>query len=148
MTRECGDCTKCCEGYLTGEAKGKSFYQGKPCHFVAIGKGCTIYKDRPKNPCESYKCLWLVDEQLPEWFKPNEINAILDIRHIDNIPFINVLEAGETLRSDVLSWLIANTINKGWNLRWEIGKGSHWIGSQEFLDAMEKTKSHNNPNLS
>lgn len=148
MNRKCGDCTKCCEGYLSGSVKGKEFYLGKPCHFVAIGKGCSIYKDRPKNPCESYKCLWLVDEQLPEWFKPNEINAILDIRHIDNIPFINVLEAGETLRSDVLSWLITNTINKGWNLRWEINKGSHWIGSQEFLDAMEKTKSHNNPNLS
>jgi hypothetical protein len=140
MSRECGDCTKCCEGFLVGSVQGKDFYPGKPCHFIEIGKGCTIYKDRPVDPCKRYKCGWLVDEEMPEWLKPNQSNVIIDVRDAEGIPFINVIEAGETLRSDVLSWLITNALNKAWNLRWTIKDSSHWIGSQEFLVVMEKTK--------
>lgn len=136
MNRKCGDCTKCCEGYLLGEAKGKSFYKGKPCHFVAIGKGCTIYRERPVNPCASYKCAWLTDENLPEWFKPNEINAIVDVRTVNNIQFLNVVEAGEKLKVEVLSWLIVYALSNGLNLHWTIDGGPNYLGSKEFLDAM------------
>lgn len=138
MSRQCGDCTKCCEGFLSGEAKGKTFYPSKPCHFVTIGKGCTIYKDRPKDPCVSYRCAWLTDENLPEWFKPNEINAIIDVRKIKDIPYINVVEAGETLRANVLSWLIQYAMNNNLNLRWMVSGGAYWIGNKEFLDAMNE----------
>lgn len=138
MKRECGNCTKCCEGFLSGEAKGKTFYNGKPCHFVAIGKGCSIYKERPINPCMSYKCSWLIDENLPEWFKPNVINAIIDVRKINDIEFVNVVEAGERLRADVLSWLITYCLNNGLNFHWTINNGSNWIGSQDFIDAMNE----------
>lgn len=138
MSRQCGDCTKCCEGFLSGEAKGKTFYPGKPCHFVTIGKGCSIYKDRPQDPCVSYRCAWLTDENLPEWFKPNEINAITDVRKIKDIPYINVVEAGETLRANVLSWLIQYAMNNGLNLRWMVLGGAYWIGNKDFLDAMNE----------
>lgn len=140
MSRQCGDCTKCCEGYLTGEAKGKSFYKGKPCHFVSIGKGCTIYANRPKDPCISYKCAWLTDEELPEWFKPNQINAIIDRRFIKDIPYINVIEAGETLQSNVLSWIILYAVNNNLNLCWRVDGSEHWIGNNEFLTVMKENK--------
>lgn len=123
---------------MTGEAKGVQFFGGKPCHFVSIGKGCSIYKDRPQDPCGIYKCAWLIDERIPEWFKPNYINTIIDRRQINGIPFMNVIEAGESIRSDVLSWLVTNALNNNWNLRWTINGGAHWIGSKEFLDAMDK----------
>ena len=64
MKRECGTCTKCCEGWLTGEALGHNFYPGKPCHFLAVNKGCTVYAKRPKDPCSSYKCAWLANEDI------------------------------------------------------------------------------------
>lgn len=136
MNRKCGNCTKCCEGYLNGKVKDKSFYEGKPCHFVAIGKGCSIYKDRPLDPCITYRCAWLTDENLPEWFKPNAINAIVDFRKIKHIKYINVVEAGETLKVEVLSWLILYALNNGLNLHWTINGGPNYLGSQEFLDEM------------
>ena len=140
MKRECGSCTKCCEGFLSGEAKGKTFYGGKPCHFVAVGKGCSIYKERPINPCVSYKCAWLIDENLPEWFKPDYINTIIDIRKINNIQYINVVDAGSPLKTEVLSWLIMYSLNNGLNLFWTINGGTHYIGSPEFLEEMNKQK--------
>ena len=60
--RSCGSCTKCCEGWLSGEALGHKFYPGKPCHFIAIGKGCSVYAKRPQEPCVSYKCGWISNE--------------------------------------------------------------------------------------
>lgn len=144
MKRECGNCTKCCEGYLSGEAKGKPFFGGRPCHFVNIGKGCSIYKERPLNPCVAYKCAWIKDDRLPEWFKPNAINAIVDFRKIEGIEYIDVVEAGEPLRIDVLSWLIMYAINNSMNLHWTIKNGNHYFGSKEFLDAMNKTNKPRN----
>lgn len=141
MTRECGSCTKCCEGYLMGEAHGKPFYQGRPCHFVAIGKGCSIYIDRPKEPCVSYKCEWLQNEDIPVWFKPNEINTIITKRKIKDtkIEYWEILEAGDTLQSNVLSWLIVHALNNNINIRWTANGGPHWVGSDEFMKMMNKT---------
>jgi hypothetical protein len=140
MTRSCGDCTKCCEGYLTGEANGKTFFPGKPCHFVTIGKGCTIYKDRPKDPCVNFKCSWLVDESLPEWFKPSESGIIITVKKINGISYVEVIEAGQTLQANMLSWLIMYALNNNLNLFWTIQGGAHWIGNADFLEAMANKK--------
>ena len=40
--RNCNNCTKCCEGWLSGEVNGYSFYPGRPCHFMKCD-GCSIY---------------------------------------------------------------------------------------------------------
>ena len=136
MTRKCDTCTKCCEGYLSGEAKGKSFYIGKPCHFVSIGKGCSIYSERPKNPCVSYKCSWITNQDIPEWMKPDFINTIIDTREIKGISFINVVEAGQTLRADVLTWVIRYAISQGMNIRWQVNGSFNWLGSDEFNTLM------------
>lgn len=140
MSRSCGDCTKCCEGYLTGSAHGKPFFPGRPCHFLTIGKGCTIYPKRPKDPCVNYACEWLANDEIPEWMKPNEINAIITKRKFkeSGIEYWDLIEAGETLRANVLSWLIMYALEKGMNFRWMINGGQHWIGSQEFLEAMRQ----------
>jgi hypothetical protein len=132
--RQCGDCTKCCEGWLLGEAYGHKFWAGRPCYFMGKGK-CTIYEKRPESPCKSYKCMWLIDENIPEWFKPNEINAIMSWREKDNIRYIELNEAGETLRSDVLSWTIQYVLNNNLNLLYKIKGGWNKIGQQDFLQA-------------
>lgn len=137
MNRECGSCTKCCEGFLAGEALGKTFYKGKPCHFVAIGKNCTIYKDRPINPCQTYECMWKKTDVLPVWMKPSEINTIIDERTTDNgIYFINVVEAGSKIDSKVLTWLVEYSLQNNINIFWEVDNGKHWIGSDDFCQEM------------
>lgn len=135
MKRECGTCNKCCEGWLTGEAHGKPFWPGRPCHFLTAGK-CGIYKTRPDSPCKSYHCLWLVDEEVPGWMKPDEVNAILTVREVNGTSFLDLTEAGEKLRSEVLSWAVMFALGKNANLRYQIAGGSNRIGSQEFLAAV------------
>lgn len=136
MKRECGTCTKCCEGWLVGEALGYKFYAGKPCHFVAIGKGCSVYAKRPKDPCVSFKCEWLTNENIPEWMKPSEINAIITQKVKNDIEYISLVEAGSILSSCVLTWVIEYALSKNLNLVWFVEGGFHWFGSPEFNQLM------------
>jgi hypothetical protein len=137
MKRECGSCTKCCEGYLSGEALGYSFYPGKPCHFIAIGKGCTIYAKRPKEPCVTYKCGWLTEESIPEWLKPDFSNVIIDYREKNGHKYLNLIEAGGVVSSKVLSWFISYGLNNKLNIVWQVEGGYNWIGTEEFIKCMK-----------
>jgi len=138
--RECGECTKCCEGFLEGDALGHSFGNGKPCYFVEIGKGCTIYPDRPEHPCKSFKCNWLTDLNYPEWLKPYESNSIFMTSEINGIPFLNLIEAGNELNSKVLSWAIKYAISNQKNFFWTVNGEINWIGSIDFNNAILSTK--------
>jgi Fe-S-cluster containining protein len=53
--RDCGSCTRCCEGLLAGAARGVFFGRNKPCSYLA--PQCTIYSDRPVA-CRDYYCGW------------------------------------------------------------------------------------------
>ena len=142
MIRNCGSCTKCCEGYLSGVAHNKPFFLGNPCHYLAIGEGCTIYAKRPKDPCVNYHCEWLNNSEIPEWLKPDKINAIITKRIIKNtennteIEYWDITEAGETMRSNVLTWVIEYALNNNKNLRWQVEGGNHWVGNKEFNNLM------------
>jgi len=136
--RSCGTCTKCCEGYLAGEALGHTFYAGKPCHFIAIGAGCTVYEKRPKDPCISYKCAWLTNEDIPEWMKPSDIDAIIDMRQIGKHQYLNLKEAGSPMQAKVLSWFFQYVLKTGLNAQWEVNGGINWVGSPEFNEEMSK----------
>ena len=136
--RSCGDCTKCCEGWLSGEALGHSFYKGKPCHFITIGKGCSIYAKRPKDPCQSFKCAWLSDENIPEWMKPSDIDTIFIHKTVKDIPYLCLVEAGSNLSSKVLTWAIQYVLANNMNFYWEIDGGANWIGSPEFGLALQE----------
>lgn len=143
--RECGTCTKCCEGFLSGSAQEKVFFKGRPCHFVSVGKGCTIYANRPKDPCISFKCLWLTDDSIPEWLKPNLENVIITQRYIDGIPYISLHEAGSVVSSRVLSWFFIYATEKGLNFVWEVEGGSSFFGNSDFVQKI--TKQHKTVNM-
>lgn len=138
--RSCDGCTKCCEGHLSGKSYGIKFLHGNPCHFVSLGKGCSIYEDRPYKPCQTFKCAWLMDEtrEFPEWMKPSLSNVIIVPRHIDDILYMDVVEAGCKIDSSILNWLFMYTINKKHNLRVQVGSGYHNYGSKEFHDAWQR----------
>ena len=53
VLRSCGDCTACCEGWLS--AKDLKMWAGKACEHKTAA-GCGIYADRPENPCKAFQC--------------------------------------------------------------------------------------------
>ena len=88
---------------------------------------------------KSYKCLWLTDENIPYWMKPDQINAILSFREENGIGYIDVQEAGEKLRVEVLNWLIMFALNKKANLQYRINGGVNRIGVPEFTASMQSS---------
>lgn len=71
--RLCGDCTLCCKVMAIEElAKPASHW----CLHCKPGRGCTIYADRPTE-CESFNCIWLVNDLLDEQWKPNKSKLVL-----------------------------------------------------------------------
>ena len=131
MSRTCDGCTKCCEGWLSGEANGHAFFRGRPCFF--LNKGCTIYDSRPVEPCRSYRCAWLAEDIFPAWMKPDLVNVIITHRKVGDKEFYTATEAGSVLDSKVLSWLIQWALNNKQNLLYFINGGENRIGDQEFL---------------
>lgn len=104
-TRSCGECTKCCDGWFSGEIKGYAFgnIDGKrvPCNFVSDGAGCTIYEQRPKSPCRNYKCEWLKNPEVPDHFKPSISNVMVTRR---GFSYYVITKAGDEFNNEVIEW--------------------------------------------
>jgi hypothetical protein len=100
-SKECGSCTKCCEGYVSGEAHGHRFSLGNPCFFLIKDKGCTIYEDRPKM-CSKFRCLWLDDEDVPDYVKPIASGTILMKWPNSNVLYY--FNAGNDIKPEVKAW--------------------------------------------
>ncbi len=132
LARECGTCTKCCEGWLHGNAYGKPFWRGRPCHYLSAGK-CSIYGNHPEDPCKTFKCQWLTNNDIPGWMKPDDINAIFTSRTKDGLDYLEITEAGEKLHVEVLSWAIMYALQHNINLQYAIDGGTNRIGSSAFL---------------
>jgi Fe-S-cluster containining protein len=82
-------------------------YRGRKCFFVNKN-GCSIYSDRPENPCKTYLCAWLTDDKLPEWLKPSESNVICTWRYIAQIDekYLEIIECDQKMSVEILSWII------------------------------------------
>ena len=73
--RGCGECTACCEGWLSAE--DLDMRPGKACKH-RIESGCSIYPERPEVPCKTFRCGWLRDSQVfSEDLRPDKCGAIL-----------------------------------------------------------------------
>lgn len=131
--RQCGPCSKCCEGWLHGSAHGIKFWKGRPCHFLT-GNACSIYPQRPVDPCQAFACEWLRNDRIPGWMRPDQINAIVVRRRINDVEFLELNESGDVMRSDVLSWMILHCLNEKINLLYYVKGGENRIGSKSFLE--------------
>jgi len=136
--RQCGTCTACCEGWLEGEAYGYNFFSGKMCHYKGENN-CTIYKNRPEEPCKTYKCEWLVNHSIPEWMKPSLSKVIITKRLKKGITYLEVIEAGQKIDSTVLNWLFVEHL-KGTipNLAYKVNNGQNYLGSQDFIEMVQQ----------
>lgn len=153
MGRECGDCTKCCEGFLTATVRGfkmgelidGNVHTPKPCPFVAKDKGCKQYLLRPKDPCKTFKCEWKANEHIPEHLKPNMSKTIPVMQNTPGgIRHLALIEAGETLHSEVLSWYITYVMEHRINFVWRVDGFLRWMGHPDFLREMEAIYVQNN----
>lgn len=138
--RSCEGCTKCCEGYLPATIKGHSMYPGKPCHFVIVGAGCSIYEDRPERPCKSFECFWKVEEVVPEKFKPSLSNTILTWGNPTGFKELLFISAGGH-DEEFVDWFADYVTKNGINATWNKNGQQFFNGSQEYI---EKRKEENN----
>ena len=151
LKKSCGDCTACCSGALSGEAHGHHFYKGRPCFFITK-KGCSIYENRPENPCVSFKCGFLSEPFFPEWMRPDLCGILATMRVMKTkvtvtkdgaeteeekfIPYMQLLEYGQPMTAKALWWFIQKHLTgKIPNLLIDIEGGQHRMGSLDFLKA-------------
>lgn len=139
--RSCDGCTKCCEGWLTANIHGEEMYPGKPCQFVEKGVGCTIYDNRPQDPCKNFMCFWRADGIVPIEFKPSEIGSLITIQRIDDMDYYSLVECGEKLDSKFLSWFVTYALSNLLNALWTVDGVPYWMGDQRFNDAMYRLHS-------
>ena len=132
-SRSCGSCTKCCEGFTSGGAYGFKFGNGVPCNFLEIGLGCTIYEDRPRHPCQTFKCQWIANSDLPEHFQPN-ISHIMAVRRGQK--FVVLTNVGPNPNSEVIDWYKADSIKNGYNIGYNQNGVDYFFGDPEFVAKM------------
>ena len=67
--------------------------------------------------------------------KPNLVDAVVAYSNLNGFDYCVLKEAGATLDSRVLSWMIVYcSINK-FNLAWQVSNGWNAIGSSGFVEA-------------
>jgi hypothetical protein len=96
--RECGDCTRCCEGWLFINEDGIVANPEQQCQHLTTNDKCTIYSSRPRI-CREFECAWLVDPLVPEWLIPSISSIILTQKkpndyhaYFDKDLILNILE--------------------------------------------------------
>jgi hypothetical protein len=89
------------------DINGNSVYPGRPCPH-STGEGCSDYENRPANPCDSFKCGWIIpNSPLPEWMKPNNGKVIIIFNKLkwNNIPVDLAVPVGKKVPPRALNWL-------------------------------------------
>lgn len=108
VTRICGSCTACCDGWLQIEVRGHKVRKGQPCPF-SIAHRCSIYPERPQHPCREFVCGWLVaSSPLPEWMRPDQSGMIMLAANFfwRGSPVDVVVPVGEQPKKKALDWLM------------------------------------------
>lgn len=133
IDKTCGSCTKCCEGTLKLIVNGQKVSNGVPCHLLSINSGCSDYENRPAMPCKVYKCVWLKDKDIPEKFKPNNINLIIHRMWLKSHEYYTLIPAGSELKTfdieEVFEWFK----DKGLNFYFSYSGKDYIFGSNDFI---------------
>ena len=87
---------------------------GKPCQHCTT-EGCAIYENRPKNPCQTYRCAWLrEDGDLPDDFRPDLCGAVVSLnRKWNDWGVIHAAPVGAKIPPDTFEWLKAYAVKRG-----------------------------------
>lgn len=131
-SKNCFDCTKCCDGWLTTNIAGHEVSPGKPCIFVKEGVGCSNYEKRPENPCKTFRCEWLINPIFPPSFKPSESNIIITRQAHNNIQYLSITYAGGIINEEVLPFVTEYCKANNKNLLWQLPDNTGYIGTEDF----------------
>lgn len=87
---------------------------GKPCQHCTT-EGCAIYENRPKNPCQTYRCAWLrEDGGLPDEFRPDLCGAIVSLnRKWNDWVVMHAAPVGAVIPPETLEWIMAYAVKRG-----------------------------------
>jgi hypothetical protein len=135
-SKNCNDCTKCCEGWLTTNIAGYEVSPGKPCIFVNQSIGCNNYDNRPTDPCKTFRCEWLINPVFPAHFKPSESNIIITRQNHNNIDYLSISYAGGIINEEILPAVMEYCRTNNKNLLWQLPDNIGYIGTEDFCKAM------------
>lgn len=139
IERSCSSCTKCCEGAVHGTVFGEAFFKGSPCKFCLVGSGCSVYEQRPQDPCKTFKCEWLVNDSIPIWMKPNVSGGIIVMKQTKSFVFPVLIPTDIDVSVDVLSWYILWAVQRFQAFVWYNAKGSRFfMGPSGFSDELSE----------
>ena len=138
MSKTCDECTECCTGTLAGEVQGHRFDNTKACFFLKNNK-CSIYATRPDDPCRNYSCMWINDESMPDFMRPDKSNVVLTQKAFGDIFYIDAREAArKSMTTTVLSNLIAYAFHTNQNLVYYVAGRCYWLGGEQFMKIMNQ----------
>ena len=116
LKKECGTCTKCCDGTVAGVIKGHKMFPGQPCFF--LGKsGCNDYENRPNHPCKTYQCLWLSDPSVPDFIKPENAEVIVDIETYKGKKYLKITKPNKNI-DNIINYAKEYAIKNNMSLIW------------------------------
>lgn len=113
--RHCGECTACCEGWLSSEVV--SMKPGFPCQH-RTDAGCAIYENRPDNPCKTFRCAWLDTDDLDESMRPDKSGAIARYRVWKSWKTLSVIPTGRKISDHTLMQLLDYANGEGLPFVW------------------------------
>jgi hypothetical protein len=145
--RRCGGCTACCDGWLRIKVFGHDVEAGKPCPFSS-GHHCTIYDQRPENPCRAFICGWLnQNSPLPNWMRPDMANMILLPANFiwRGRPVDVAVPVGPRPKTKALEWLKKFSTAQGRPLLYRIMEDWYAFGPPEFQTEMRDRISKGEP---
>jgi len=134
--RACGPCTACCDGWVVGTIHGHEMKPGTPCHFRGEGC-CTIYAERPQEPCRSFVCGWLAPgSPFPESFRPDKLGVMIIATRWRNRPAFILRSAGRDPDEQLLGWMRAFSARSGAPFFYEQAGERFGFGPPEFQHEM------------
>ena len=141
--RACGECTECCTGTLIGEVQGIKFDHDTACSFLKENK-CSIYDSRPEDPCKNYSCMWINNESIPDYMRPDLSHVVLTQSIIEGIYYIESKEAArKTMTAGTLANVIMFAYKTNQNIQYFVDGQVHWMGEPRFVKAMERRERSN-----
>ena len=106
--RTCQPCTACCDGWVRMDVYGHEVAPGKPCPY-STGEGCSIYPDRPEDPCQRFICGWrMADSPYPDWLRPDLAKVMVLPNHLEwqGLPVDVAVPVGRRIPKRALNWLM------------------------------------------
>lgn len=129
MSRECDGCTRCCEGWLMTQVNLRPMYPGNPCPLVEVGVGCTDHANRPIRPCRTFFCGWILNEDIPDEYKPDVCGVIITTAFHKGSKVLSLIPAPNNPSQEMIDWFKSYADDNGYGLIYYEGNNPYTYGN-------------------